>query len=128
MCDQQSKQKLIMHAILGQSILTQQRLPADGLAQEAKTPAAIFRCLGYALAQDRLAAPLARGQLVCSGPKFTDHLRSHDAWFTFKLQVHDDSRGHSGSASKACDYRMRSCLDPDIVCESLNQAKPLMQP
>lgn len=38
MCDQQSKQKLIMHAILGQSILTQQRLPADGLAQEARNP------------------------------------------------------------------------------------------
>ena len=61
MCDQQSKQKLIMHAILGQSILTQQRPPADGLAQEAKTPAAIFRCLGHALALDCLAAPLARG-------------------------------------------------------------------
>ena len=73
-CDQQSQQKLIMHAILGQSSLTQQRPPADGLAQKAKTPAAIFRCLGHALAQDRLAAPLARGQLVQPGPKSTDHL------------------------------------------------------
>lgn len=107
MCDQQSEQKLIMHAILGQSSLTQQRPPADGLAQEAKTPAAIIRCLGHALAKDRLAAPLAREQLVHLGPTFTAHLRSHDALFTFKLQVHGDSGGHSETARKACEYRMR---------------------
>ena len=93
--------------MLGQSSLTQQRPPADGLAQEAKTPAAIFRCLGHALAQDCLAAPLARGQLVHLGPKSTDYLRSHDGLFTFKLQVHGDSGGHTATASKACEYQMK---------------------
>ena len=116
-----------MPAILGQSSLTQQRPPADGLAQEAKTPAAIFRCLGHALAQDRLTIPLARGQLVHPDPKSIDHLRSQGALFTFKLQVHGDSRGHSGTASEACEYRIGLFLGPDIVYESLNWSKPLMQ-